>query len=191
MKNRKGMGFIIAGLFAICIALFLTLFNIYQSFMSGQSASLVLAQLDTTEDVAQSTDTDTDMPTEQIGDYEYIGELAIPALELELPIISQWDYKALKIAPCRYTGSVYTDDLVIAAHNYATHFGRLKELSVGDEVDFTDLNGETFTYQVAQKEILNPTAVEEMVENSDWDLTLFTCTIGGKSRVTIRCERVQ
>ena len=25
----------------------------------------------------------------------------------------------------------------------------------------------------------------------DFDLTLFTCTYGGKSRVTLRCDRVE
>jgi sortase A len=189
-RNKRGLLCIITGLLAIDAALFLAMFNIYQDFKSGQSASIVLAQLDTSEGTSDSTDDNSDMPTELIGDYEYIGELTIPTLDLQLPIISEWNYKALKIAPCRYTGSVYTDDLIIAAHNYTTHFGRLKELSIGDEVDFTDLNGETYVYKVAEKEILKPTAVDEM-ESDEWDLTLFTCTIGGKSRVTIRCERVQ
>ena len=31
-----------------------------------------------------------------------------------------------------------------------------------------------------------PTSVQEMTDG-DWDLTLFTCTVGGKSRVTVRC----
>jgi len=39
-------------------------------------------------------------------------------------------------------------------------------------------------------ETLQPTAVEEMC-SGDWDLTLFTCTLGGKFRVTVRCDRVE
>ena len=35
-------------------------------------------------------------------------------------------------------------------------------------------------------ETLMPTAVEEM-ESGDWDLTLFTCTVGGRTRVAVRC----
>jgi sortase A len=35
-------------------------------------------------------------------------------------------------------------------------------------------------------EILSPFAVEEMT-SGDWDMTLFTCTVGGQSRVTVRC----
>lgn len=102
--------------------------------------------------------------------------------------MSQWSYPKLKKSPCRYRGSVYKDDLVIAAHNYRTHFGRIKDLSEGDEVIFTDIDGNIFYYEVALLEILAPNAVVEM-ESSEWDLTLFTCTLGGASRVTVRCKR--
>ena len=47
-----------------------------------------------------------------------------------------------------------------------------------------------FEYEVVSLEILNPEDVEPM-EEGDWDLTLFTCTIGGQTRVTIRLERVE
>ncbi len=50
------------------------------------------------------------------------------------------------------------------------------------------MDGNVFSYEVALLEILQPTDVDEM-EGGDWDLTLFTCTVGGKSRVTARCER--
>lgn len=128
------------------------------------------------------------MPTTVIDGWEYIGVLEIPALGLELPVLSQWSYAGLRIAPCRYQGSAYLDDLVIAAHNYQTHFGRIKELQPGDEVRFTDAEGHVFLYEVLEIEILQPTAIEEMT-TGDWDLTLFTCTIGGQSRVTLRCGR--
>ena len=36
-------------------------------------------------------------------------------------------------------------------------------------------------------EILQPGDVEEMLSGG-WALTLFTCTLGGRTRVTVRCE---
>ena len=50
------------------------------------------------------------MPTAQIDGYDYIGTLTIPALELELPVMAQWDYDRLTIAPCRQFGTTQTDD---------------------------------------------------------------------------------
>ena len=70
-----------------------------------------------------------------------------------------------------------------------SHFGALKELNEGDGVFFTDMDGNRFSYRVKETEILPPGAVEEMT-TGDWELTLFTCTFGGASRVTVRCSRI-
>lgn len=131
---------------------------------------------------------DLEMPEVEIDGYGYIGYLSIPALELELPIMGNWDYTRLRIAPCRYTGSILGEDLVLMAHNYASHFGHLSELSEGDSVIFTDMNGIVTRYQVVGKDILDPYAVEEMT-SGDFDLTLFTCTYGGQTRVTVYCDK--
>jgi len=131
-----------------------------------------------------------ELPTIKIDKERYIGILEIPKLGLELPVMSDWDYTRLRVAPCRYCGSVRGEDLVIMAHNYARHFGGLSSLSEGDSVTFTDMDGITTVYQVVAHDILQPTAVEEMT-SGDFDLTLFTCTYGGRSRVTIRCGRVE
>ncbi len=131
-----------------------------------------------------------EMTEVEIDGYAYVGYLSIPGLELELPIMADWDYTRLKIAPCRYTGSVRGEDLVIMAHNYAKHFGGLSGLAEGDSVIFTDMDGIVTNYAVVAQDILAPTAVEEMT-SGDFDLTLFTCTYGGKSRVTVYCDRVK
>lgn len=129
-----------------------------------------------------------EMTEVEIDGYAYIGYLSIPKLELELPIMADWDYTRLRISSCRYTGSVRGEDLVIMAHNYASHFGGLSKLSEGDSVIFTDMDGVVTMYEVVAQDILDPYAVEEMTAG-DFDLTLFTCTYGGKSRVTVYCDR--
>lgn len=129
-----------------------------------------------------------EMPIITIDREDYIGTLSIPSLGLTLPVLADWSYPKLKKAPCRYVGSVYQNDLVIAAHNYVTHFGSINKLRFGDIVTFMDGDGNTFLYEVIEMEILQPTDVEEM-QTGDWDLTLFTCTVGGSSRVTVRCEK--
>lgn len=185
-------------------ALGLTVFNLRQSNAAGETAAQTVSALKATIPTdgdfyaKEQPETETpdyrlnpemEMPTVWIDDREYIGVLSIPALGRELPVISSWDYPGLRVAPCRYTGSAYTDDLVIAAHNYASHFGRLRELSQGDSIRFTDTDGNVFDYVVSELEILEPYAVSQMTEG-DWDLTLFTCTPGGQYRVTLRCNRI-
>ena len=195
--KHKGKGLIFTGLLLIAAALFLTGYNLFDQMRAQRSAAQAAAQL--AERLPQTRQTDVpdylltpemEMPVETIDGVDYVGVLRIPALALELPVINQWSYPLLKIAPCRYSGSAYQNNLVLCAHNYASHFGNLKNLHIGDAVTFTDMDGNLFTYQVAELETLPPQAAEEM-ENGDWDLTLFTCTVGGQSRVTVRCTAEQ
>ncbi len=130
-----------------------------------------------------------EMPTVEADGERYVGTLEIPVLSLTLPVISEWSYPRLKKSPCRFSGSAYMDDLIIIAHNDQTHFGLLKKLLPGDEVIFTDLAGNAFHYQVAETEILRPTQIDDLTE-TDYPLTLLTCTVGGRTRVTVRCDRV-
>ena len=130
----------------------------------------------------------TYMPTINIDGNEYIGVLDIPALGIRLPVMGDWSYPKLRTAPCRYTGSVYDDDLVICGHNYQRHFGGLKNLTAGDTLMFTDEGGNVSSYTVTEVVQLSGTALGEM-KAGDWDLTLFTCTVGGQLRVTVRCMR--
>ena len=139
--------------------------------------------------VNQEPDPNREMPTSHVDGHDYIGCLTIPSLGLDLPIMSGWSYPKLRIAPCRFEGSLYLDDLVLMAHNYDRHFGRIKNLRSGDIITFTDMEGTTVEYEVIALEVLEPTAVEEMTAG-EFDLTLFTCTYGGQSRVTVRCDRV-
>lgn len=193
------------GLLLMAAALLLTCYNLWDERRAAASAEGVLGELPAemrSAENAGTTETDEmgeieipgyllnpemEMPAVEIDGEGYIGTLKIPALDLELPVMEEWSYPRLRKAPCRYSGSAYRGDMVIAAHNYKTHFGRLKELRPGDEVTFIDADGNVFRYAVAETETLGGGDVEEM-RAGDWDLTLFTCTYGGKSRVTVRCS---
>lgn len=200
MKADRGTAWIHVGLLLIAAALFLSAYNEMASHEARNSAQQVIEQLCETLPTETAAETEApavpeylldagrEMPVQTINGRDYIGVLSIPSLELELPVISQWDYPALKVAPCRYSGSLYQDNLIICAHNYASHFGKLKTLQPGDTVQFTDMDENVVTFRMVERETLGPTDVEGM-EAGDWDLTLFTCTVGGQTRVTIRFER--
>lgn len=192
------------GLLLIVAALSLTCYNMWEERRAEASAASALEEIlpempvaaepsiqpeDAQEAVIPDylLNPEMEMPTVESEGQAYIGVLDIPALGLELPVISQWSYPRLKLAPCRFEGSAYLDDLIIAAHNYRSHFGGLKNLRPGDEVSFTDVEGNVFRYTVAELETLGGNDLEEL-ESGEWDLTLITCTLGGKSRVTVRCD---
>ena len=129
-----------------------------------------------------------ELPEAVLEGYACVGTVRIPALELELPVLADWDYERLKLAPCRQFGSSRTEDLVIAAHNYQTHFGRLGELSAGDTVFFTDMDGIVNSYTVAEVRTVLPEDVEA-VQNSGYPLVLYTCTLSGRERTAVFCLR--
>jgi len=129
---------------------------------------------------------DMEMPITIVDGQEYIGVLELPVLNLLLPVMSDWSYPQLKIAPCRYKGSAYTGDLIISGHNYDRHFGHLSSMKIGDEIRFTDADGNAFYYSISRMETLAMTDVSGMLEG-EWDMTLFTCVPGGSKRVTLRC----
>lgn len=136
------------------------------------------------------TEEDKKMTEVEIDGNLYIGYISIPALNMALPVMSTWSYPQLKIAPCRYNGSIRGEDLVLMAHNYTSHFGLISQLEIGDEVFFTEMDGKTTAYAVVGKDILDPSAVDVMTAG-EYDLTLFTCTYGGASRVTVYCDLVK
>lgn len=196
MRNKLGTICMILGTVLILAALSLFLWNRREAEQAGEAAADIFPQV--VEQIAETAAEapappdpfDPTMTEAEIDGYMYIGYLSIPALGLELPVMSEWDYNRLNIAPCRYSGSTKTDDLVIAAHNFAQHFGGLSGLTGGEQVIFVDMDNVVSTYTVAAVEILAPTAVEEMT-NGEYDLSLYTCTYGGRSRVTVRCDRTE
>lgn len=129
-----------------------------------------------------------DMPTVRSGAYDYIGYLDFPGYDLTMPVAATWSFPALEISPCRHAGSVYNDNLVVAGHNYNTHFGVLFELQLGDIVTFTDVDGNAFTYTVRELTSVSPDD-SDAVMNRGYALTLYTCNWDTTERVTVFCER--
>lgn len=180
MKRRAGTILIIAGTALIIGALFLLLNNNLDDRHAADSAAQILSAVETADG---QTESNSEHPQ------DYAGKLDIPALGLELPVLSDWSYKKMKTAPCLYSGSIEEENLVIMGHNYKSHFGSLASLSEGDEVYFTDAGGTVFKYRVEAVEVLAADADEDMTDGT-FPLTLFTCTWDGKSRVTVRCQSV-
>lgn len=194
-KVTPGLVCMVLGVVLLLAAGGLYGYNRYEDAHAGAEAQTVVADLQ--QKVSETADTgaeadsdplDPELPVVEIDGNEYVGEISIPAIGIDQPVMSEWSYPRLKIAPCRQFGSSRTDDLVIAAHNYESHFGKLSSLSEGDSVIFTDMDGIENQYVVSKIEVLDPHSVEE-VEHSGYALVLYTCTYGGKTRVTVFCDR--
>ena len=188
MPKKSGVILISLGAVLILAALLLFLHNRSEDRRAGQEAESLL------EDVRSSMAANADPepqeePAEEII-YDYAGVIVIPDLSLELPVIDQWSYARLKVAPCRQSGAAADGDLVIAAHNYKSHFGYLDRLEPGASVIFTDMEGTVYRYAVEGIRQLAPEDAEDVssVFSSEYPLVLYTCTPGGKARVAVFCR---
>ena len=211
-KNSKKAVFLIAlGLLLLVGAAALVIYNKWESIVAERESAAILQAL---EDAMQENlhpedyipegngeDPDLTMPTVEIDGYEYIGRITIPCISIDLPVLAEWDDTRLWINPCRYTGNYKTDDMVICAHNLDSHFGGLLNIGIGEKVVFTAVDGTVYNYIISNRETVQPTSINEMILNmnnakeegglEDWDLTLFTCHLGGQTRCAVRCLRVE
>ena len=185
------MGVICVFLGVVCLlnSVGFVVYNRWEDKKAGETAQTLLEDVRSLID-ENKTDAETSSPemaTVKVGEYDCIGILSIPVLELELPVLTEWSYAKLKKAPCHYYGTYCEPNFVIAAHNYESHFGRLSELQIGDLVFFTDVNGTAYGYEVVLSETLPKEATKEMIAGG-FDLSLYTCTPSGFNRVTVRCN---
>lgn len=202
----------IAGALLLASAALLLFHNRYESKQAGETARTALTEVkqeilrrqeeQQTELAAQDSASSAaasspctmqsgqciGMTVVKIDGYGYIGYLDIPALNLQLPVMADCDLTRMSIAPCRQFGSTWTDDIVIAGHNYQEHFGEIQKLQQGDVVQFTDMDGNRITYQVREVEIVKESDIEK-VKSRKYDMVLYTCTYGARYRVLVCCNR--
>lgn len=183
-RKNKGIALLIIGGILLLTAAGWYAYNIIEDNLAGEHAEELLVKFDE----KQKTQEQTEKPVIMVEGDAFCGKIIIEKLSVELPIYNEWNYTRLKSAPCRYSGSIATDDIIITAHNYKSHFGSLNKLKNGDEVKFIDAYGKSHIYEVCELITLDGTAVSDM-QSGGWDLTLFTCTKSGEQRVTVRCQR--
>ena len=196
--NKKGLIFIFIGVLCIITALAFFIHNSAETQNAYESSARITYKLRTqlaekeqsSDNVLPTDNPDREMPAVRIDGKRYAGILEIPSLGIELPVAESFSYAALQQTPCIYSGSVYKDNLVIAAHNYDVHFGRIGSLGFDYDVIFTDIESNRYTFKTFDIETLNPdqyTALVEKQSKNDWDLTLFTCNYSLlKAKSTLR-----
>lgn len=183
--NKRAIVFLAIGLILVIIAGGWYAYNLVEDNNAGKQAADLLDKLEANRPPSGDVEA---APVIVVDGDAFCGKVIIDKLGIELPVYDEWDYNRLKSAPCRYMGSIADDDIVIAGHNYKSHFGPLDNLKNGDEIKFQDAFGTIYVYEVRELVTLDGTAVSDM-QSGGWDFTLFTCNMSGEQRVTVRCER--
>lgn len=134
-------------------------------------------------------------------EYTTEGILKIPKIGIEYPILSATSPELLFVSINKYHPKDLKPNEIgnycIVGHYYENGkmFGKLHKLKNGDKAELTDLSGNTVTYQVYDKKVIEPTDVSctsQMVARDMQirELTLITCTNGGKQRLVVKLREV-
>ena len=120
MKRKIGRLCMVLGAVLILCAAGLLGYNRWDAARAEKASQEVLGELEQTmqktitehqqenETAAPQPvlDPTQEMTTVEVEGRDYIGVLSIPAVERELPVMAQWSYAGLKIAPGRYSGTL-------------------------------------------------------------------------------------
>ena len=128
--------------------------------------------------------------------YESIGVINIPKINLTYPILSKTTDALMKVAPCKFHGGSPNEvgNLCIIAHNYrrkGVFFSDVPDLEVGDIVEIQDLSKRTMQYEVYDIHTVVEDDVSDTTQktNGRKEVTLITCTDdSNEQRVIVRCK---
>lgn len=132
------------------------------------------------------------MQSANIFDLPVIGAIAMPEINLNLPII-----KGVSDSGMFTGGTTLLADQQMGVGNYpiASHrsmyedllFGPIHKSEVGMKLYLSDLTT-IYEYTVVSNEVVTPETIEVLDETETPTVTLITCTLDSKSRVIVRGE---
>ena len=180
MKRKIGNILIIIGIIFVVSALVIYLDLYIKDRKYAEENDLVIEKI---KEVIESKGQEE---TVEIFDKNYVGIISIPSLNLYLPIQDEWTKEKAKNSPAIYVGALDSYPLIIGGHNSNSQFNKLYKIKEGAEVIIINLQGEKVTYKVKKIETIDGKDIKGMTE-TDYPLTLFTCTFNNQARLTIRC----
>ena len=116
---------------------------------------------------------------------DFIGILEMPRYESTLPVSSDWGH--LTKYPCRFSGSIYDRTIQIGATSQKGQYDFYREISVGDTVIFTDVEGNRYTYTVTNLQYESH-ADQTILNREESALTLFIKNVYAFEYLIVFCD---
>lgn len=125
--------------------------------------------------------------------YYTIGQVYIPKVNINYPIISETNDTLMKLGITKYWGCNPNEvgNMSIVGHNYRNdgkYFSRLHYVTNGDLIYITDLYGQTLGYKVYKTMVVDPydTSCTSQLTNGRTEVTLITCYNKGTQRFVVK-----
>ena len=128
--------------------------------------------------------------------YRVAGQINIPKIGVNYPIVYETSEEYLKIAPTKLSGPDINElgNVCIVGHNYNNEqfFSRLSELESDDKINLLDNKGKRVSYFVYDKYEVSETDLSctDQNTNGKMEATLITCTKKKNNRLVVKCRAI-
>jgi hypothetical protein len=184
---RKAL--VVVGMFLLVSALsilFVWQFNIYKSERNAiRYVNAIRERIPEPQGAVPEERRDNAMSTLSIDGIDFVGILEFPQYGSALPVCADWG-KPSKY-PCCFTGSVYDRSIQIGSTSQKGQYDFYRDISVGDRVLFTDMEGNRFTYAVTGIRH-EKNADQSTLHKKESSLTLFIKNIYAFEYIIIYCD---
>ena len=128
---------------------------------------------------------DNTMSTLSLDGTDFVGILEIPGCGSAVPVGADWG-KVSK-HPCRLSGSIYDGTMQIGLTSQKGQYDFYREISAGDAVYFTDMEGSRYAYTVTDINY-EKHADQTALNRNDGALTLFIKNIYAFEYIVVFCS---
>lgn len=130
---------------------------------------------------------DNTMPAVSIDGKGFIGIIEMPRFNSALPVGGDWGSSSKH--PCRFSGSIYDRTIQIGATTQKGQYDFYRDLSIGDTLIFTDMEGNRFTYEINAMRY-EKHADPSLLATADADFVLFIKNIYAFDYLIVYCSSV-
>ena len=133
--------------------------------------------------------------TIMMNDYDILGTIIIPKLNINYAFFYGYNEELLKMLPCRFYGNMppQKSNLCITAHNYDDNrfFGKISELDYNDLIVIEDNFANNYNYFVFDKFEVPENNLSPINYNNedDYILTLITCNNLNSKRIIVKAKQ--
>lgn len=197
MKNIKIVkSFRITFIISISVLLVFLSYYIYNHIISNnkKDMSSILLNSFNVQRLYSNEENYTTISLNSNNDFFVIGNIEIPSIKINYPILSDTNDELLKIAPCRFYGPYPNEigNLCIAAHNYDDNrfFSNLYKLNIEDKIIIYDHTNSSVTYYIYDKYETNKndTSCTSQDTYGVREITLVTCNNLNGNRLIIKAK---
>ena len=128
---------------------------------------------------------DNAMPALSLAGNDFIGILEMPAYGSALPVCADWGQ--VSRYPCRFSGSIYDGSLQIGATSQRGQYDFFREISVGDSLYFTDMQGNRYGFAVKDLRY-EKHADQAALQREEAALTLFIKNVYAFEYIVVFCD---